>query len=176
MIIYPAHDYNGFTLSTIKEEKKFNRRIRDETNLNEFSKIMDNLNLPKPKLIDTAVPLNLVGGNILDNIINIQNSNYYISNQLSNNEILSLKFLNIKLVINLCFENENNFKKDFKEKLNDIQINYLSFPINESDSNNDLKVTEIFQKIKENINDKILITSNFDDRSKNLANKLCKLN
>ncbi|MFN8770836.1 MAG: MBL fold metallo-hydrolase [Neisseriaceae bacterium] len=56
-IIYPGHDYNGRTQSTIHEEKLFNSRLANKT-LEEYCQIMDNLNLPKPKLIDIAVPAN----------------------------------------------------------------------------------------------------------------------
>ncbi|KAL4657618.1 persulfide dioxygenase ETHE1, mitochondrial [Arapaima gigas] len=59
-LIYPAHDYKGQTVSTVYEEKKFNPRLTKS--LEEFVKIMANLNLPKPAKIDVAVPANLVCG------------------------------------------------------------------------------------------------------------------
>ncbi|XP_049321101.1 persulfide dioxygenase ETHE1, mitochondrial isoform X2 [Astyanax mexicanus] len=59
-LIYPAHDYKGQTVSSVDEEKKFNPRLTKS--LQEFVKIMDNLNLPKPAKIDIAVPANLVCG------------------------------------------------------------------------------------------------------------------
>lgn len=59
-LIYPAHDYKGQTVSSVDEEKKFNPRLTKS--LEEFVKIMDNLNLPKPAKIDIAVPANLVCG------------------------------------------------------------------------------------------------------------------
>lgn len=59
-LIYPAHDYRGQTVSSVDEEKKFNPRLTKS--LEEFIKIMDNLNLPKPAKIDIAVPANLVCG------------------------------------------------------------------------------------------------------------------
>uniref|UniRef100_A0A3B1K8E9 ETHE1 persulfide dioxygenase n=1 Tax=Astyanax mexicanus TaxID=7994 RepID=A0A3B1K8E9_ASTMX len=51
-LIYPAHDYKGQTVSSVDEEKKFNPRLTKS--LQEFVKIMDNLNLPKPAKIGTA--------------------------------------------------------------------------------------------------------------------------
>ena len=57
-IVYPGHDYHGKKQSTIGEEKKHNPRLAGKT-MDEFVAIMDNLNLPKPKLIDQAVPANL---------------------------------------------------------------------------------------------------------------------
>ncbi|EOX93132.1 PREDICTED: persulfide dioxygenase ETHE1 homolog, mitochondrial isoform X1 [Theobroma cacao] len=59
-LVYPAHDYKGFTVSTVGEEKLYNPRLtRDEET---FEKIMENLNLPYPKMIDVAVPANMVCG------------------------------------------------------------------------------------------------------------------
>ncbi|XP_051576190.1 persulfide dioxygenase ETHE1, mitochondrial-like [Myxocyprinus asiaticus] len=58
--IYPAHDYKGQTVSTVDEERKFNPRLTKT--MDEFEKIMNNLNLPNPKKIDISVPANLVCG------------------------------------------------------------------------------------------------------------------
>lgn len=57
-IVYPGHDYNGNTSSTIYEEKRFNPRLTNKTE-DEFVEIMNNLNLANPKMIDIAVPANL---------------------------------------------------------------------------------------------------------------------
>jgi sulfur dioxygenase len=59
--VYPAHDYNGERVSTIAKEKVHNPRLYNKTKA-QFMAIMDNLNLPKPKLIDKAVPANRVCG------------------------------------------------------------------------------------------------------------------
>ncbi|KAF6077424.1 ETHE1 persulfide dioxygenase [Phyllostomus discolor] len=56
-LIYPAHDYHGLTVSTVEEERTLNPRLT--LSCEEFIKVMDNLNLPKPKQIDFAVPANL---------------------------------------------------------------------------------------------------------------------
>ncbi|CAK9811149.1 Persulfide dioxygenase ETHE1, mitochondrial [Anthophora plagiata] len=58
--LYPAHDYSGRTVTTVAEEKAFNPRLTKS--LNEFVHIMNNLNLPYPKMIDKAVPANKVCG------------------------------------------------------------------------------------------------------------------
>lgn len=60
-IVYPGHDYNGNTQSSIWEEKNFNPRLAGKS-VAEFKEIMDNLNLPNPKLMDVAVPANLACG------------------------------------------------------------------------------------------------------------------
>jgi sulfur dioxygenase len=61
-VVYPAHDYKGMTSSTIGEEKEFNPRLGVEKTEEEFVEIMGSLDLPKPKKIDEAVPLNLKCG------------------------------------------------------------------------------------------------------------------
>lgn len=59
-LIYPAHDYKGFTVSTVGEEMLYNPRLtKDEEG---FKNIMENLNLSYPKMIDIAVPANMVCG------------------------------------------------------------------------------------------------------------------
>lgn len=60
-IVYPGHDYNGKKISCIAQEKNSNARLAGKT-LDEFVQIMNNLNLPKPKLIDIAVPANRMCG------------------------------------------------------------------------------------------------------------------
>ena len=57
-LVYPGHDYNGFTVSTIGEEKEFNSLIRLEFDKATFVNKVDNLNLEPPKKIKTAVPAN----------------------------------------------------------------------------------------------------------------------
>ena len=57
-LVYPGHDYNGFTVSTIGEEKEFNSLIRLDFDEQTFVKKVDNLNLEPPKKIKTAVPAN----------------------------------------------------------------------------------------------------------------------
>lgn len=63
-MVFPAHDYKGFTQTTIGEEKKYNVRAGDKKSFEDFSTIMDNLNLPRPKRIDISVPGNLKCGNL----------------------------------------------------------------------------------------------------------------
>ena len=57
-LLYPAHDYNGEKVSSIGKEKKFNPRLQVNSE-NEYEEIMNNLNLPKPKLMDINVPRNI---------------------------------------------------------------------------------------------------------------------
>lgn len=47
--LFPAHDYKGQTETSVAEEKKFNPRLTKD--VDEFIKIMENLNLPRPAQI-----------------------------------------------------------------------------------------------------------------------------
>jgi glyoxylase-like metal-dependent hydrolase (beta-lactamase superfamily II) len=60
-LIYPGHDYNGRRISSIAQEKVINPRLAGKAR-DEFIGIMNNLNLPKPRLIDIAVPANRMCG------------------------------------------------------------------------------------------------------------------
>jgi glyoxylase-like metal-dependent hydrolase (beta-lactamase superfamily II)/rhodanese-related sulfurtransferase len=57
-LVFPAHDYKGETVSTIGEEKLFNPRLK-VTSMDEYAALMNNLNLPNPKMMDVAVPANM---------------------------------------------------------------------------------------------------------------------
>lgn len=60
-LVYPAHDYKGWTVSTIGEEKRFNPRLQVHSAA-EYAAIMNALHLPEPSLMDIAVPANLACG------------------------------------------------------------------------------------------------------------------
>ncbi len=60
-LVYPGHDYNGRRVSNIGQERSTNPRLAGKSR-EEFIHIMNNLNLPKPKLIDIAVPANRMCG------------------------------------------------------------------------------------------------------------------
>jgi sulfur dioxygenase len=59
--VWPGHDYNGKTRSTIEIEKTSNVRIAGKS-LEQFVATMDSLKLPKPKRLDEAVPANQTSG------------------------------------------------------------------------------------------------------------------
>lgn len=61
-LVYPGHDYKGRMVSTIGEEKRLNPRLGGGKTLAEFRAIMDELHLPKPRMIDVALPANLACG------------------------------------------------------------------------------------------------------------------
>lgn len=60
-LVYPAHDYKGRTVTSIAEEKRHNPRLAGKSR-EEFIHLMENLQLPKPKKIDLAVPANRACG------------------------------------------------------------------------------------------------------------------
>jgi|TARA_B110000967_G_scaffold187500_1_gene209469 sulfur dioxygenase len=62
-LLYPAHDYNNKKFSTIGDEKKYNPRLQVESE-DDYVEIMNNLNLPRPKLIDINISRNIKLGNI----------------------------------------------------------------------------------------------------------------
>ncbi|MBT9098147.1 MBL fold metallo-hydrolase [Methylovulum psychrotolerans] len=56
-LVYPGHDYQGRWVSSIGQERTTNPRLAGKTR-EQFIDIMANLDLPKPRLIDEAVPAN----------------------------------------------------------------------------------------------------------------------
>jgi len=59
--VYPAHDYNGMTVSTIGEEKRHNPRLQ-VADKQAYIALMNGLELDDPKLMDIAVPANRACG------------------------------------------------------------------------------------------------------------------
>ncbi|WP_028008915.1 MBL fold metallo-hydrolase [Solimonas flava] len=60
-LVYPAHDYKGWTVSSIGEEKRYNPRIAGRGEA-DYVALMRGLKLASPKLMDIAVPANLACG------------------------------------------------------------------------------------------------------------------
>lgn len=56
-LVYPAHDYNGMTVSSIGEEKRHNPRLQIESE-QAYVNLMNGLELDNPRLMDIAVPAN----------------------------------------------------------------------------------------------------------------------
>ena len=132
-LLYPAHDYNGNTVSTIGEEKKFNPRLQVNS-AEEYVKIMNNLNLSNPKMMDVAVPTNQQLGinherqkkiNGLDvDAFNhkIKSEEYQLIDLRENNEIK--KIGTIKNSINIPFQ---DFLDSFKNNSSKFNKNLLLF-------------------------------------------------
>jgi glyoxylase-like metal-dependent hydrolase (beta-lactamase superfamily II) len=60
IFVYPGHDYKGKKVSTIGDEKNNNPRLKVKTP-NQYAELMNNLNLPDPKMMDIAIPANIKG-------------------------------------------------------------------------------------------------------------------
>ena len=65
-VVYPGHDYDGRTASSIGEERLFNPRIGGGAREEDFVGYMTNLGLPHPKQLAIAVPANLRAGEPTD--------------------------------------------------------------------------------------------------------------
>ena len=61
--VYPGHDYKGWMVSTIAEEKAHNPRLQVK-DVAEYIALMSNLKLPNPKMMDIAVPANRACGKV----------------------------------------------------------------------------------------------------------------
>jgi glyoxylase-like metal-dependent hydrolase (beta-lactamase superfamily II) len=55
--VWPCHDYKSQQVSTIGWEKRHNARVSNRSRA-DFVELMAHLNLPRPQLIDIAVPAN----------------------------------------------------------------------------------------------------------------------
>ena len=65
-LVFPAHDYSGRTVSSVAEERTHNPRIGGAADERDFVEFMANLNLPRPKQIDVALPANMRSGQPAD--------------------------------------------------------------------------------------------------------------
>lgn len=61
--VYPAHDYKGWSKSSIREERQHNPRLQ-VSSAEDYAAIMAALKLPNPKLMDIAVPANQACGEL----------------------------------------------------------------------------------------------------------------
>jgi glyoxylase-like metal-dependent hydrolase (beta-lactamase superfamily II) len=60
-LVHPAHDYKGWTVSTIGEERRHNPRLQ-VSGAEEYAHLMGSLNLPDPRMMDVAVAANRACG------------------------------------------------------------------------------------------------------------------
>ena len=63
-LVYPGHDYKGWMVSSVAEEKRHNPRLQ-VANAAEYAELMAQLNLPNPRLMDVAVPANQACGRVM---------------------------------------------------------------------------------------------------------------
>jgi sulfur dioxygenase len=57
-LVYPGHDYQQRRVSTVGQERARNPRLGGGKTVEEFVAIMAGLDLPRPRMMDIAVPLN----------------------------------------------------------------------------------------------------------------------
>ncbi|MNP18013.1 Beta-lactamase hydrolase-like protein [compost metagenome] len=62
-LVYPAHDYKGWTCSSIGEERRHNPRLQ-VADADEYARLMAGLKLAEPKMIDIAIPANRACGRL----------------------------------------------------------------------------------------------------------------
>ena len=62
-LVYPGHDYQGRTVSTIGEERAHNPRLAF-TSAEAFADFMNAQTFPKPEMMDIAVPANQQCGRV----------------------------------------------------------------------------------------------------------------
>lgn len=65
-LLYPGHDYDGHTVTTVGEERLHNPRLGGGRDEQAFVEIMAKLELSPPKRIQVAVPANLRAGRMVD--------------------------------------------------------------------------------------------------------------
>lgn len=63
-LVYPGHDYQQRRVSSVGQEKARNPRLGGGKTIEEFVAIMAALNLPRPKMMDVAVPANRECGEV----------------------------------------------------------------------------------------------------------------
>ena len=113
--VYPAHDYKGENVSTIGEEKNFNPRLQVSSS-QEYAKIMENLNLSNPKMMDIAVPTNKSMGLKIDLQKQLNGIDY--------KDLIKMCSIDNTLLIDLREESEIEKKPSLK---NSTHIPYSSF-------------------------------------------------
>lgn len=67
-LIYPGHDYDQRSLTTIGQEKKRNPRLSLDRNRDSFIALMNSYDFPNPAKMDYAVPGNMQCGRCPDNL------------------------------------------------------------------------------------------------------------
>jgi glyoxylase-like metal-dependent hydrolase (beta-lactamase superfamily II) len=65
MLVFPGHDYFGSSVSTIGHERQHNPRLQHRT-AEAYAACMTALDLPRPRMMDAAIPANLDLGRTVD--------------------------------------------------------------------------------------------------------------
>ncbi len=144
-IVYPGLDYKGRYISSIVQERTSNSRLAGKSK-SEFVTIMTNLNLPKPKLIDMAVPANRYCGIEEEYATQIADTSQDLSNNssttLSTQQLIALAKQNITQIdvpaAKELINNENIILLDVRNK-SEFEAGHIAdailMPLDELDSN-----------------------------------------
>ena len=132
-LIYPAHDYKGEMVSTIGEEKKFNPRLQ-VSSPQEYARIMNNLNLGNPEMMDIAVPTNTAHGMSMEQQKRLNGLSVSEVKELINQkdtrlidlreESEILKEPSIKGSVNIDYNHLPNYLKNNKKELLSLNLIY----------------------------------------------------
>ena len=137
-LVYPAHDYRGRTVSTIGEEKRWNRRLAGRTR-EEFISIMDNLNLPNPKKMMDSVPANERSGlPIVVAGLKKINDTITIAGQITAAELSRVASEGFKSVLNVRSPVEDDFWSEEQQQVETLGLKYLNIPLTITNINNEL--------------------------------------
>ena len=63
-LVYPAHNYEGFTVSTVGEERSWNPNVGDGTTKQGFINNENKKDRPYPRRFDVSVPANMKCGSV----------------------------------------------------------------------------------------------------------------
>jgi uncharacterized protein (TIGR01244 family) len=136
--VYPGHDYTGRTVSSIGEEKRWNRRLACKTR-DEFIDIMNNLHLPNPKKMADSVPANERSGlqALVEGLKKIDD-NITIAGYVSPQELQQVARDGFKSVLNIRSPDEADFLHDEQQLVEALGLDYLNVPLTITNVNDDL--------------------------------------
>lgn len=80
-LVYPSHDYQGRTASTIGEEKRWNPRFANRDR-QQFIDLMGKLNLPYPQKMNQAIPANQRCGAVLEPHPELKTFDIYVNSSI----------------------------------------------------------------------------------------------
>lgn len=137
-LVYPAHDYRGRTVSSIGEEKRWNRRLTGRTR-EEFISIMDNLNLPNPKKMMDSVPANERSGLpvVVAGLKKI-NDTITIAGQITAAQLSRVASEGFKSVLNVRSPVEDDFWSEEPMQVEALGLKYLNVPLTITNINDEL--------------------------------------
>ncbi|WP_339670313.1 TIGR01244 family sulfur transferase [Dasania marina] len=140
-VVYPAHDYKGWTQSSIGEEKANNPRLQ-VSKASEFINIMHNLKLANPKMMDVAIPANLQCGQkkpqpFDESTVNMKRHTalFTTAEQIQASDVAAIAAKGYSLIINNRPDNEEQGQPSSAELAKaaaDAGIHYAHIPIQRS--------------------------------------------